>query len=243
MTQAEKPPRIWPVLLATAIGLAILVTLGVWQVQRLAWKEGLLAQLAANAAAPPIGLAEAAARAAEGEDIEFVRVAFDATYKHGATMKMIASYDRGQGWTIITPALTQDGFAVIIDRGLIPGDRLERFDTPEGLVKVEGVIRTHARGKGYFDPQNDPKTNLWYWWDVPAMQAASGLAADAKPFPYVVQLLPSAAAGEFPRPQEPKANLANNHLGYAITWFGLAATLLGVAGFYVHDLRRRRRGR
>jgi len=94
------------------------------------------------------------------------------------------------------------------------------------------------------DPENDPAANLWYWWDVPAMQAASGLAAGAKPFPDVVQLLPSAAAGgAFPRPQEPKANLANNHLGYAITWFGLAATLLGVAGFYVYDLRRRARGR
>jgi surfeit locus 1 family protein len=241
MTASQKPPRIWPVLLATAIGFAILVTLGAWQVQRLAWKEGLLAQLAANAAAPPIGLAEAAALAAEGKDLEFVRVAFDATYKHDATMKMIATYDRGQGWTIITPAATPDGFAVIVDRGRIPGERLENFDKPEGPVKVEGVIRTYAHGKAYFDPPNDPKSNLWYWWDVPAMQAAGGLAADAKPFPYVVQLLPSAAAAEFPRPQEPKANLANNHLGYAITWFGLAATLLGVAGVYIYDLRRRKR--
>lgn len=241
MTAAPKPPRIWPVLLASAIGLAILISLGVWQVQRLAWKEGLLAQLAANAVAPPIGLAEAEARAARGDDLEFVRVAFDATYKHDATMKMITSYDRGQGWTIITPALTPDGFAVIVDRGRIPAERLESFDKPEGQVKVEGVIRTYGHGKAYFDPENDPTSNLWYWWDVPAMQAAGGLAAGAKPFPFVVQLLPSAAAADFPRPQEPQANLANNHLGYAITWFGLAATLLGVAGFYVYDLRRRKR--
>ena len=243
MTHAEKPARIWPVLLATTIGLAILVSLGVWQVQRLAWKEGLLAQLAANAAAPPIGLAEAAALAANGKDMEFVRVAFDATYKHDATMKMIASYDRGQGWIIITPAVTPDGFAVIVDRGRIPAERLESFDKPEGPVKVDGVIRTYPRGKAYFDPENDPKSNLWYWWDVLAMQAAAGLTSDARPFPYVVQLLPSASAADFPRPQEPQANLANNHLGYAITWFGLAATLLGVAGFYVYDLRRRGRGR
>jgi len=55
-----------------------------------------------------------------------------------------------------------------------------------------------------------------------------------------VQLLPSASAAEFPRPEEPKANLANNHLGYALTWFGLAATLLAVAGFYIYDLKRRK---
>ena len=56
-----------------------------------------------------------------------------------------------------------------------------------------------------------------------------------------MQLLPGANSVEFPRPQAPKADLANNHLGYAITWFGLALTLLGVAGFYIYDLRRRRR--
>ena len=55
-----------------------------------------------------------------------------------------------------------------------------------------------------------------------------------------LQLLPTTSSAEFPRPEEPKANLANNHLGYAITWFGLALTLVGVAGFYIVDLRRRR---
>ena len=79
------------------------------------------------------------------------------------------------------------------------------------------------------------------WWDLPAMIAASGLPADLKPYPFVVQLLPSSTAAEFPRPDEPKSDLANNHLGYAITWFGLALTLLGVSGFYLFDLRRRRR--
>ena len=241
MRPHERPIRLWPILLATLIGTAILVTLGVWQVQRLQWKEALLAQLAANAAAPPQGLAEAAALAETGRDPEFVRVKFTATYKHDAWKKMIATYQGGQGWTIITPAVTADGYAVIVDRGRLPGQRLENFDRPEGMVEIEGVIRTYRRGQAMFDPENDPQGNLWYWWDVPAMLAASGLAEGLKPFPYVVQLLPSATAAEFPRPEEPKANLANNHLGYAITWFGLAATLLAVAGFYIYDLKRRRK--
>ena len=83
---------------------------------------------------------------------------------------------------------------------------------------------------------------MWYWWDLPAMIAASGLPADLKPYPFVVQLLPSSTAAEFPRPDEPKSDLANNHLGYAITWFGLALTLLGVSGFYLFDLRRSAKG-
>lgn len=240
MRPSERQPRLWPILLATLIGTAILVTLGVWQVQRLQWKEGLLAQLAANAVAEPIGLAEAAGLAETSRDPEFVRVKFTASYRHDAGKKMIATYQGGQGWTIITPAVTADGFAVVVDRGRLPGQRLANFEMPEGEVTIEGVIRTYRRGQGIFDPENDPAANLWYWWDVKAMLATSGLPEGLKPFPYVVQLLPSDATGEFPRPEEPKANLTNNHLGYALTWFGLAVTLLAVAGFYIYDLRRKR---
>lgn len=242
MRPHERPPRIWPVVVATLIGLVILLWLGVWQVQRLHWKEGLLAQLAANAAAPPVDLATAARMAEESKDDEFVRVKFSGQYKNDAWKKMISTYEGGQGWTIITPAISDDGWAVIVDRGRVPGQRLEHFDVVDGPAEIEGVIRTYKHGQGYFDPANDPKGNMWYWWDVKGMLAASALPEGLKPFPYVVQLLPESTTVEFPRPEPPKANLANNHLGYAITWFGLALTLLGVSGFYIHDLRKRRRG-
>jgi surfeit locus 1 family protein len=238
MTAPDRPPRIWPLIVATLIGTAILVTLGIWQVQRLQWKEALLAQLAANTAAPAVSLAEAAAR----PDPEYMRVSFTGQYRHDAWMKMISTFQGSQGWTILTPAVTADGYAVIVDRGRVPGQMLEHFSRPGGDLVIEGVIRTYRRGQGMFDPENDPRANLWYWWDVPAMLAASRLPDGLKPFPYVVQLLPAASASDFPRPEEPKANLTNNHLGYAITWFGLALTLMGVAGVYIRDIRRRQRG-
>ena len=237
----ERLPRIWPVVIATIIGLAILMALGAWQVKRLAWKQALLAQLAANAAAEPVDLATASNMSRAGSNVEFVRVKFTGTYKNQPRMKMLSGYEGGQGWTIIAPVASEDGWAVIVDRGRLPGQRLDSYTSLEGPQEIEGVIRTHPYGQGFFDPANDPKANIWHWWDVAAMLAGSGLAADLRPFPYVVQLLPASTTAEFPRPEEPKANLANNHLGYAITWFGLAATLLGVAGFYIHDLRRRRR--
>lgn len=241
MRPHERPPRIWPVVIATLVGLAILLWLGSWQVQRLHWKEALLAQLAANAAAEPVDLKTAFNMSRAGSNVEFVRVKFTGTYANADWKKMIATYEGGQGWIIITPAVSDDGWAVIVDRGRLPGQRLDHFDQLEGPQEIEGVIRTYPHGQGYFDPQNDPKANLWYWWDVKGMLAASSLPPDLRPFPYVVQLLPSGSAAEFPRPEEPKADLANNHLGYAITWFGLALTLLGVAGFYIHDLRKRRK--
>ncbi|WP_421696334.1 SURF1 family protein [Aestuariivirga sp.] len=241
MRPHERPPRIWPVVLATLVGVAILLWLGVWQVQRLHWKEGLLAQLAANAAAAPVDLSTAAQMAADGRDDEFVRVRFSGQYKNDAWKKMISTYDGGQGWTIMTPAISDDGWAVIVDRGRVPGQRLEHFEVVDGPTEIEGVIRTYKHGPGYFDPANDPKANLWFWWDVKGMLDTSALAPGLKPFPYVVQLLPESTKVEFPRPEEPKANLANNHLGYAITWFGLALTLIGVSGVYIYDLRKQRR--
>jgi surfeit locus 1 family protein len=237
----ERPPRIWPVFLATLIGFAILMTLGAWQVKRLAWKEALLAQLSANAAAEPVDLSMAYNMSRAGSNVEFVRVKFTGTYKNAPPMKMLSGYQGGQGWTIIAPAASDDGWAVIVDRGRLPGQRLDSYTLLEGPQEIEGVIRTHPSGQGYFDPVNDPASGMWYWWDVQGMVAASGLAPDLNPFPFAVQLVPTANGVEFPAPQEAKADLANNHLGYAITWFGLALTLLGVSGFYIFDLRRRRR--
>lgn len=239
MTELKRRPRIWPVLLASAIGIAILVTLGIWQVERLKWKEGLLAQLAGNAAAEPVGLASVEALQAQGRDVEYIKVKFTGTYKHDAWKKMISTFGGGQGWLILTPAISADGRAVIVNRGAIPDQMLASFDKPEGERQITGVVRTYTRGKGYFDPENDPQGNLWYWWDIPAMLASSGLDGTPKPVPFVVQVLPGTVAAEFPKPDEPKANLSNNHLGYAITWFGLALTLAGVAFFYVRGLRKR----
>ena len=226
----------WPLLLATLFGLVILLSLGVWQVERLQWKQGLLAELAAKATAEPVDLATAEAVAKTG-NAEFLKVRFRAIYKHDAGMKMISTFEGSQGWTIITPALSAEGFAVIVDRGRVPGVGLESFDQPVGEVEITGVLRAHGHGRGAFDPDNDPKARLWYWWDVPAMLQSTDLPAAAKPLAFAVQVLPGTVAAEFPKPQEPKANLTNNHLGYAITWFGLAIALAVVSLLYLRTLK------
>ena len=222
---AAMSPRIWPVVSAALVAFVILCGLGVWQVQRLHWKEGLLAQLAARAAAGPVALGTA--------DAEFAKVRFRAAYKLDAEMKMISTFDGGPGWTIITPAITADGRAVLVDRGQVPPERLEDYDKPQGEVEITGVIRRYRNGQARFDPDNDPIKNQWYWWEIPAMLKASNLPAGVEPLAVVVQVLPGTVTAEYPRPPEPRANLTNNHLGYAITWFGLALALLAVAGVYV----------
>lgn len=227
--------RIWPVLLAAAAGFALLCSLGIWQVQRLHWKERLIDQLGARAAAAPVGLAEAEAALNRGEDIEFLKLRFSATYLFDTEKTMISTIDGGPGFTVITPAVTADGRAVLVDRGQVPPERLKDYGRPQGEVEVTGVVRQYRNGQARFDPDNDPAANQWYWWDIPAMLKASKLAPGIKALPVVVQLLPGSAAADDPRPPEPRANLTNNHLGYAITWFGLALALLAVTGAYLRS--------
>jgi len=235
----SRKPRIWPVVVASAAGLAVLLYLGIWQLQRLQWKEGLIAQLAANAAADPVSLEAAGTLRGEGRNIEFLKVRFPATYRNDAGMTMISAIDGGPGWTVITPAVTPAGLAVLVDRGQVPADRLDTISKPEGEIEISGIVRLYPHGKGYFDPDNDSARNAWYWWDVAAMLDASHLPPGVTPVPFVVQLLPGTATAEYPRPPEPKANLRNNHLGYAITWFGLAAVLVAMTALYVSALMKK----
>lgn len=241
MTSAERSIRIWPVILAALAGTVLLVALGMWQVQRLAWKEALLAQLAERAEATPVDLAAAEVLMARGEDVEFLRVRLQGRYLRSSPMKMMSTFEGGQGWIIIAPLITEDGRAVLVDRGRVPASGLQDVSTPDGVVVIDGLLRMHSGRKAYFDPENDPAGNLWYWWDVQAMLGAVPIPAGLTSFPAVVQLLPEAGSGQYPRADMPKAGLANNHLGYAITWFGLAMTLVAISALYVRDARRRRK--
>lgn len=226
-------PRAWPVIAAAAVGIAILFSLGAWQVQRLAWKQALIAELNDRATVEPVDVATVEQRLRRGEGVEYSRVTLEGTFEHRRESTVVSVYGGGPAFTIVTPLIMTGGSAVLVDRGQVPEPRRNDVVRPEGTVRLTGVVRLHDAGPGYFDVANDAAARAWYWWDVPAMQRASDLPQTTKWLPFVVQLLPGAVAEGFPQPPEPRANLTNNHLGYAITWFGLAAALAAVAGVYL----------
>lgn len=230
---------IWPVLLAVILGVVGLLSLGAWQLQRLQWKEGLLTQLANNLSGDPVDLATAESLSSGGGNIEFLKVRIRAKFDHAAQKNMITTFDGGPAWTIITPAITSDGRGVLIDRGQAPVQQLETIDRPVGEVEITGVVRLYRNGKGYFDPENDRVRNGWYWWDLPAMLKDSNFPADVMLEPFVVQILPGSDLTGFPRPAEPKANLRNNHLVYAVTWFSLALVLVVMGFLYIRGLAKK----
>ena len=102
-------------------------------------------------------------------------------------------------------------------------------------MSITGILRRARDPKGLFTPDNDPASNRWYWWDVPAMSASIKLPEGATALAVVIQQLPDAANENLPRPQPPDAKLNNNHLQYAVTWFAFAAILAVIATLFIRQ--------
>jgi surfeit locus 1 family protein len=223
---------------ATLAGIALLLTLGQWQWQRKAWKEGLIAAQAARAKAEPVPLADALSGNAAA-DLEYRRVTVRGTFDHANERHLYAPLGSGSGWQVMTPLAIDTAAngitSVMVDRGFIPDDRKaldkRRDGLPAGPVALSGRIRLGAPRPSYA-PDNDLARNRWFWRDLAAMVPAS---AGAK-LPFYIEAdkagtPPGANPAEWPKPGAGDAvfnNLSNRHLEYALTWWALAATLAGV---------------
>ncbi len=224
--------KLWPLLLASTLGFIILCSLGTWQVFRLAEKTRLIAQLEARIAAQPITLAAALERQAKGEALEYVKIMARGRFEATPALAKIGSYKSQPGWNIVAPFISEDGIFVLVDVGAAP----EKQVLPRNEDTLNGIIRLHRQGRGFFDNHNNAEQNVWYWWDLPEMLASANPPAAAKTAPFIVQRLPEIADKSPPFAEMPKIELSNNHLGYAITWFGLAAALVVVAGVFARSL-------
>ena len=229
-TAAVNRPRLLPVLAVSSLGILILMALGVWQMQQLARKEARLAAIEARLAAPAVGLGDIL----EQPDVDYAMVRLTGVFDHARERRMIAVHDRGPAYQIVTPLLTGDGILVLVARGAVPVDNTTA-ERPPGAVSITGQALRHDGGQGLFDPDNDEAGNIWYWWDIPAMLSGAAPLPAMRAAPFVVHRLPDAESSAYPRPQGLGVALRNNHLGYAITWFGLAAVLAAVAGAFIRQ--------
>ena len=221
--------------LATAVGIVILIGLGVWQVQRLHWKEGLLAQIAALQSAPPQPLDGVLRRAADGLDIDYVRVREACPDIETAPyLRLYSVKDGYAGWRIIAACRLSGGpyGAILVDRGFIAqGLTLTAGQTL--AAPITGILR-RGDTRNFVTPPNDPARNLWYGRDIAAMAQALGVSRPAPTYLMLEQPAPPAGGPTIaPLPTD----IPNNHLQYAITWFGLA---LALAGVYLASLWRKR---
>ncbi|MEN3930357.1 SURF1 family protein [Microvirga sp. W0021] len=216
--------------------LAILVSLGVWQLQRKAWKEALIADINARAHSQPVAISpEKDWVNWDPAKDEFRHVTVTGTY---AQTNDIAVYglmqdpktsDTLQGHYLFSPLLLENGTAVFINRGFVPND-IKIPSPPIGIVTVEGILRAPEQ-KGWFVPANQPEKGEWFTRDAPAMAAYKNLARNA-PFYIEADAKLNETSTTWPRGGVTREiTLKNDHLQYALTWFGLATVLLGITGY------------
>jgi len=221
--------------------LAVLVGLGLWQIGRLQWKEGLIAQIETRSKGAPISLREATVMAEERRDPSYTRVRVSGRFDHAKERYLFAVSEGRAGWHVITPLETVDGETVLIDRGFVP-DRLKNPSSrAEGEVEEKvtftGIVRL-PETQGLFVPDNEPKANRWFWRDLAAMAQSMFEGEAVTPAPFFLEAEKSDVPGGWPEGGQTRLQLPNNHLQYAVTWFLLAACLLVIYGVYVSRARR-----
>lgn len=228
-----RRPALGPAI-AALLAFIVLIGLGTWQVQRKAWKEALIAALTERLAAAPQALPAAATwPKLDPANEEYRRVAFTAQFDHAdeALIYGAASAFRpdvsGPGDWVFTPARLADGGIVMVNRGFVPDARKNPQTRLEGEVSgpvtLVGAMRW-PDSRHWFTPGDDPTHNLWFVRDPAAIAAAKGLGSVA---PFYVEQESPAPPGGLPQPGRLIVSLPDNHLQYALTWFGLAAVLAG----------------
>jgi len=224
---------LWPGL-AALVALAILLTLGTWQMQRLAWKNDLIGRIEARAFGEPGPVpAEADWPRVSPEADEYRRVRLTGTFLHDqeAAVHGLMSASRGQpvqGFYILTPLRLANGSHVMVNRGFVPTELRDPAARAQGQVAgevtVTGLLRNREE-RAPFVPENEPARDRWYTRDPAAIAAARGLTRVS---PFLVDADATPNPGGWPRGGQTALRLPNNHLQYAVTWYGIALTLVGV---------------
>lgn len=197
------------------------VALGIWQVERRAWKHALIDAVATRSTAAPV-----AAPAPGGEVEAYRRVRVTGRFLHDRETLVRAVSDLGSGYWVVTP-LDTGRFTVLVNRGFVPPDRREAARRAAGNVAgpatVTGLLRVTEPGGGFLR-SNDAAADNWYSRDVAAIATARGLS---NPAPYFIDADAAPNAGGWPRGGLTVLRFSDNHLGYALTWFALALLSLG----------------
>lgn len=241
MTESPSVPsgrrflRGFSVAVLVLICLSILISLGTWQVRRMYWKEQLLSDMQQRRTMPPVTIDGIEADLASGVDVEYRRVRLSGVFDHTRERHFFATHQGATGYYIYTPLTMDDGRIVFVNRGFVPFEMKDASTRMQGQiagkVTVDGLFRNRLPGKpSSLVPDNDSVKNIFYWKDIDAMIASTGLDASVV-LPFFVDAGPEAVAGGWPQGGVTLFDLPNNHLQYAITWYGLAAALALVAGF------------
>jgi len=213
-------------LLFGLIGAAILISLGVWQLQRMQWKEGILSDITARIAAAPVALPVAPDPTAD----RYLPVTASGRFTGEAIRVLVSRKEIGAGVRIIEAFETSDGRRVLVDRGFL---RDAEKDRPLTVTEATVTGNLHwPQETDSFTPPPDSKTGLWYARDVGAMAQAlktePTFLVAREPTGDGIEAMPVDTSG-----------IPNDHWGYAVQWFSMAAVWLGMTAYLLWRIRQR----
>ncbi len=208
----------------TLVVVALLIALGVWQLQRRVEKHSLIAALTERLSAAPVALPPPAQWSALNPDKdEFRRVTVTAAFRKVPEAKVFTSGSalrpdvKTLGSFVFAPAALPEGAAIVVDRGFVP-DEASAADPPRGLATLTGYLRFPEK-PGWITPAPDLNKHVWYARDHLDMAKDLSWGPVA---PFYIDLESPAPASGLPKPGPLEVHLRDEHMQYAITWFGLA---------------------
>lgn len=241
MEKRSRKGLVVPLIFAL-VGVAILLTLGTWQMQRRQWKLNLIEQIETRSKLPPISIAEAVSHWNADNDIEFIHMTAEGRFEHDKERHLFTVEDGVAGWRIITPMKLARGGEIFIDRGFVPDHLKDKALRREGLIwgltRVTGLLRK-SEEKGFFTLDNRFESNEFFWRSLTDMAKSAYGAIPQNLAPFFLVAQKSETAGpEWPRPRATPPDLPNRHLEYALTWYSLALVLIVIFGLFARKRMR-----
>lgn len=235
MTLSHRHPRRARVAIAFALLLtAGFIALGIWQIERRAWKHRLIHIVEARihaAPTPPPPPAAWRQISADGDAYRHVRATGHFLPAQSTLVQAVT--EKGPGYWVLTPLVTP-GFTLLVNRGFVPPEqRGAATGAPSGEVTVTGLLRI-SEPHGGFLRSNDPKADRWYSRDVAAIAAARAIGPVA---PYFIDADATPNRGGYPVGGLTVVSFPDNHMSYALTWFGMAALSLWWAWWLLRERR------
>ncbi len=223
-------------IVAAALASLGFMVLCAWQVQRLGWKEDLIARVERQVHAEPVVPPAHSAPVSKADEYRPLRLR---GHFEPREVLVQATTELGGGHWVISPLRLDDGTAILVNRGFVPPEQRapERHAAPSGPVELTGLLRLTETGGGPLR-KNVPAEGRWYSRDVAGIAAQLGVADKAAPY-FVDESADPAQPLRYPRPGLTVLRFANNHAVYAATWLALAAMAAAAVGYLLREERRR----
>lgn len=208
-------------------GLATLLALGLWQLDRLDWKRGIITEAERRLSMPPVFLPVDL----DAERDDYLPVFVQGRFTGDELYHLTSQKPQGPGFDIIAPFEMTDGRRILVERGYVPQDQRDPATrtAPDGPQRIEGFLRW-PDDMNRFTPDPDTEKRIWYARNVPSLSGGAGTD------PVMIVQAPTGVE-EFPRGRAGVVRIRNNHLQYALTWFGIAVIWLVMTLFWAYRQR------